>query len=68
MLSVIVHCKDPEAGPWSGPGFFNLATKHLEYDLLDKTAKEAFWIQKRQEMLERWRGGGRRNRRQRGLE
>ena len=63
MLSVLVHYKDPGSGLWPGPGFFNLATKHLGYDLPDELAREAFWLQKREEVLERWRGRGRRRRR-----
>ena len=63
MLSVLVHYKDPEKGFWPGPGFFNLATKHLGYNLPDRISQEMFWIEKRQEVYDRWRGGGRRVRR-----
>lgn len=59
MLSVLVHYKDPQKGLWPGPGFFNLATKHLGYDLPDDQSKIAFWVEKRREVLDRWRGQGR---------
>ncbi len=59
MLSVLVHYKDPDKGLWPGPGFFNLATKHLGYDLPDDVSKVAFWVEKRQEVLDRWRRPGR---------
>jgi hypothetical protein len=58
MLSVLVHYKDPEKGLWPGPGFFNLATKHLGYHLPDDPSKVAFWLEKRREVLDRWRGPG----------
>jgi hypothetical protein len=51
-----VHYKDLEKGLWPGPGFLNLATNHLGYDLPDEAAKVAFWLQKRQEVYVRWRG------------
>ena len=65
MLSVLVHYKDPEKGLWPGPGFFNLATKHIGYHLPDDPSKAAFWLEKRKEALDRWRrpGGRRRPRR-----
>ncbi len=59
MLSVLVHYKDPDKGLWPGPGFFNLATKHLGYDLPDDLSRTAFWVEKRQEVHDRWRGSGR---------
>jgi len=52
MLNVLVHYKVPDKGLWAGPGFFNLATKHLGYHLPDERSKVAFWLEKRKEVLD----------------
>lgn len=58
MLSVLVHYKDLGKGLWPGPGFFNLATKHLGHHLPDEPSNVAFWLEKRKGVLEPWRGPG----------